>query len=432
MRPTGADVRHYLLTEASKLSPPLSPRTARRFRNSAKKRDPKRGWDKPGQSNRQGFEAIGRAEEFKPFDPPAKAEPAVRAIAHYLPQFHPFKENDEWWGKGFTEWSNVGKAVPNYPGHYQPHCPIHLGYYDLRLPEIMVEQARIAKSYGIGGFSYYYYWFGGKTLMEHPLEQMLGNPEVDMPFCLTWANENWTRRWDGRAHDVLIAQNHSIEDSLNLLRHIRKYFDDPRYIRIDGKPVFIVYRANIIPNIEETTAAWRKEAQSWGEPDLYLIAAQTFDIGDPEKLGFDAAMEFPPHQVKRTDITDEMGIYNPEFTGAVLDYQAVVEAELQKPEPRYKLFRSSTLSWDNTARNQDAPRIMGRFTIDAYKRWTEHLCRQVLAQEKYSADEKIVFINAWNEWAEGTHLEPDRRYGFAYLQATYDALPKKSESQINT
>ncbi|NOD77938.1 glycoside hydrolase family 99-like domain-containing protein [Ruegeria sp. HKCCD4315] len=415
----------YVLSAASKLSPPLSSRTARRFRNSAKKRDPRRATTHNQHLGRQGFESAVRGDEFVPFDPQPKAEPAVRAIAHYLPQFHPFKENDEWWGKGFTEWTNVGKAIPNFPGHYQPHCPIHLGYYDLRVPEIMVEQARIAKAYGIGGFSYYYYWFAGKTLMEDPLEKMLNTPDVDIPFCLTWANENWTRRWDGREHDVLISQNHSIEDSLNLLRHIRKYFDDPRYIRIDGRPVFIVYRANIIPDIQETTKAWRQEAQRWGETDLYLVAAQTFDIGDPQELGFDAAMEFPPHQVKRTDITDEMGVYNPEFTGAILDYDAVVDAELGKSEPDYKLFRSSTLSWDNTARNQDAPRIMGRFSIEAYKRWTAHLGNQVLTQEKYSADEKIVFINAWNEWAEGTHLEPDQRYGFAYLQATYDALPKK-------
>ncbi|WP_171176770.1 glycoside hydrolase family 99-like domain-containing protein [Ruegeria sp. HKCCA4633] len=415
------------LSAASKLSPPLSPRVARRFRNSAKKRDPRKKTKPYHKLDRRGFEPAGRAEAFVPFDPQAKPGPSVRAIAHYLPQFHPFKENDEWWGKGFTEWTNVGKATPNFPGHYQPHCPIHLGYYDLRLPEIMVEQTRIAKAYGIGGFSYYYYWFGGKTLMEGPLEQMLRNPDVDMPFCLNWANENWTRRWDGREHDVLIAQKHSIEDSVNLLRHIRKYIEDPRYIRIDGRPVFIVYRANIIPDIQETTKAWRQEAQHWGESDLYLIAAQTFDIRNPEELGFDAAMEFPPQQVKRTDITDEMGVFNPEFTGAVLDYESVVDAELKKSEPGYKVFRSSTLSWDNTARNQDASRIMGRFSIEAYKRWTAHLGTQVLSQDKYNADEKIIFINAWNEWAEGTHLEPDQRYGFAYLQATYDALPKSHE-----
>ncbi|NOD34443.1 MULTISPECIES: glycoside hydrolase family 99-like domain-containing protein [unclassified Ruegeria] len=415
----------YLLSAASKLSRPISSRAARRFRNSAKKRDPKRTTAHNQQLGRQGFDGSGRADEFVPFDPQPKPELAVRAIAHYLPQFHPFKENDDWWGKGFTEWTNVGKAIPNFPGHYQPHCPIHLGYYDLRLPEVMVEQTRIAKAYGIGGFSYYYYWFGGKTLMEGPLEQMLGNPDADMPFCLNWANENWTRRWDGREHDVLIAQNHSIEDSVSLLRHIRKYIEDPRYIRINGRPVFIVYRANIIPDIQETTKVWRQEAQRWGEPDLYLIAAQTFDIGNPEQLGFDAALEFPPQQVKRTDITGEMEVYNPEFTGAILDYEAVVDAELDKSEPGYKLFRSSTLSWDNTARNQDASRIMGRFSIEAYKRWTAHLGNQVLSQDKYNADEKIIFINAWNEWAEGTHLEPDQRYGFAYLQATYDALPKK-------
>ena len=201
--------------------------------------------------------------------------PLVKLIAFYLPQFHPFPENDKWWGKGFTEWSNVGKALPNYVGHYQPHCPIHLGYYDLRIPEIMEEQAKLAKAYGVYGFNYYFYWFAGKVLMEKPLEMMLENKKVDIPFCLTWANENWTRRWDGLENDVLIAQNHSKEDSLEFIRYLIKYFKDERYILIDGKPLLIVYRANIIPDIYAIADSWRKEVRLHGFPDLYLVAAQT-------------------------------------------------------------------------------------------------------------------------------------------------------------
>lgn len=416
---------HYILRGLATLSPPLPSRVARRFRNSANKRDPRRRWDAHGQEvtrHAAGFTATQADGGFVSYAPPAPFEPKVKLIAHYLPQFHPFPENDAWWGKGFTEWSNVGKAVPNYPGHYQPHCPIHLGYYDLRVPQIMEEQAKLAKEYGVGGFSYYFYWFDGKTLMEGPLQQMLQRPEIDMPFCLTWANENWTRRWDGRDHDVLIGQNHSVEDSKSLLYHIRPYLEDPRYITIDGKPVFIVYRANIIPDIQAMVEAWRKEAKSWGFPDLYLIAAQSFDVKDPRPLGFDAACEFPPHQSQRKDITDELGVFNPDFTGAILDYEAIVADSQAQPEPDYKCFKSVVLSWDNTARNQNAPRILERFSISAYRNWLASLCDRVLNQSKYAEDEKIVFVNAWNEWAEGTHLEPDRKYGFAYLQATADAL----------
>lgn len=376
----------------------------------------------------QAFRHVHPHDDFQPYSPPTELEPAVRIIAHYLPQFHPFSENDAWWGKGFTEWTNVGKAVPNFPGHYQPHCPIHFGYYDLRLPEVMAEQAKVAKQYGVSGFAYYFYWFDGKTLMEHPLQKMLCRPEIDIPFCLTWANENWTRRWDGRDHDVLIAQNYSLDDARALLRHLRKYFEDSRYIRIDGKPVFTVYRANIIPDIKAFTDAWRAEAQSWGEPGLYLIAAQAYGVDDPTPLGFDAAMSFPPHGVARTDITDDMDVTNPNFTGSIIDYNTVVENELSRAEPDYKLFRSAMLSWDNTARNQSNARIFANFSIRAYRKWMSHICQSVLSQDKYSEDEKIVFVNAWNEWAEGTHLEPDKIYGFAYLQATYDAVSNAHET----
>ncbi|WP_425090711.1 glycoside hydrolase family 99-like domain-containing protein [Tropicimonas sp. S265A] len=416
---------------ASHVCAPFSSRTARRFKSSADKRDPRRRDSTPAiDATPVGLDAtraVQGTHEFVPYAPPAASTPAVRLIAHYLPQFHPFAENDAWWGKGFTEWTNVGKAVPNFPGHYQPHCPIHLGYYDLRIPEVMEEQAKIAREYGIGGFSYYFYWFGGKTLMEKPLRMMLENPVVDMPFCLIWANESWTRRWAGRAQEVLMAQEYSIEDAQALVRHLKDYMDDPRYIRIDGRPVLVIYRADIIPDVAGMAQAMRAEAEAQGFAGLYLIAAQSFDVGAPEKIGFDAAMEFPPHQIKRKDITDTMGVTNPDFTGAILDYDVVVQAALEKPEPDYKLFRSATLSWDNTARNQNAPRILAKFSLDRYRQWLSHLCQNVLKRDKYGPDEKIVFINAWNEWAEGTHLEPDRKFGFGYLAATHEAVPKTTE-----
>lgn len=348
--------------------------------------------------------------------------PEVRTIAFYLPQFHPFPENDAWWGKGFTEWSNVGKAQPNYAGHYQPHCPIHLGYYDLRVQEVMEEQAALAKNYGVYGFNYYFYWFGGKILMDKPLEQMLQNKKVDIPFCLTWANENWTRRWDGQESDVLIAQSHSEQDSLEFIRHLIKYFTDERYIRINGCPLLLIYRANIIPNMKETLDLWRAEVKKHGIKDLYAVCCQTFGLKDPGVYGFEAAAEFPPHTIKSTDITDQLNISNKDFRGHIYSYDQVVENSVKNAEPAFKLFRTAMLSWDNTARKQNQSHIFHGFSLVRYKQWLAALCNNVFHSNKYSSDEKIVFINAWNEWAEGTHLEPDRKLGYGYLQATYDVV----------
>lgn len=353
-------------------------------------------------------------------NPPIK--PMVKLIAFYLPQFHPFPENDIWWGKGFTEWTNVGKALPNYVGHYQPHCPIHQGYYDLRVPEVMEEQARLAKEYGIYGFSYYFYWFDGKILMGTPLELMLSNKKVDIPFCLTWANENWSRRWDGQENDILIAQNHCNEDSLAFILHLVKFFKDERYICIDGKPVLIIYRANIIPNIAATAKLWRTEMIKQGFPGLYLISAETFGIRTPEVFDFDASVEFPPHAIKSAEISNELKLTNPEFHGRIYCYEQVVANAVISKEPDYKLYRTAMLSWDNTARKQNNSHIFYDFSLLRYKQWLSSNIDKVHSNPKYTADEKIVFVNAWNEWAEGTHLEPDQKFGYGYLQTTYDAL----------
>ncbi|HGY9638930.1 TPA: glycoside hydrolase family 99-like domain-containing protein [Pseudomonas putida] len=346
--------------------------------------------------------------------------PGVKIIAFYLPQFHPFPENDEWWGKGFTEWTNVAKATPNYEGHYQPHLPIHSGYYDLRVPQVMEEQAKLAKEYGIYGFNYYFYWFAGKILMDTPLEMMLNNPKVDIPFCLTWANENWTRRWDGQENDVLIAQDHSAEDSLAFIRHLIKYFKDSRYIKIDNKPVLIIYRASIIPEMAKTADLWREEIVKHGFPDIYLVCAQTFGIRDPKEFRFDAAMEFPPHTTLSHLINDQTTITNPNYSGNIFSYDQVVGNVVRSPEPDYKLFRTAMLSWDNTARKQNNSHTFHDFSLLRYKQWLSFICNNSHSKSKYSTDEKLVFVNAWNEWAEGTHLEPDRKYGYGYLQATYD------------
>jgi len=347
---------------------------------------------------------------------------AVKLIAFYLPQFHPFPENDAWWGKGFTEWTNVGKALPNFDGHYQPHCPIHLGYYDLRVQSVMEEQAALAKNYGIYGFNYYFYWFAGKTLMEEPLLAMLKNKKVNIPFCFTWANENWTRRWDGLENDILIGQKHSSEDSKAFINHLFKYFRDPRYITINGCPILIVYRPDIIPKLAETAELWRKEMQEAGFKGIYLIASQTFGTTSPEPFGFDASMEFPPHTALSGEIYHECCNLNPDFEGKVYCYNQVVKNAVIKKEPSYKLFQTLMLGWDNTARKQKKSHIFHNFSLSSYKKWLSNICYNAFSMNKYSPDEKIVFINAWNEWAEGTHLEPDQKYGYGCLHATRQVI----------
>jgi len=353
----------------------------------------------------------------------------LKFIAFYLPQFHAFPENDEWWGKGFTEWINVSKAQPNFIGHHQPHLPIHYGFYDLNNPEIMIEQAKLAKNYGIQGFNFYYYWFDGKILMEKPFEILLENKEIEIDFCITWANENWSRRWDGAEHDILIAQNHSEQDSIDFIENLYKYFNDERYIRIDNKPVLIIYRSDIIPDMKETVTLWREKVKEAGFDGIYLICSQTFGVTSPEEYGFDAAMEFPPHTATSGINNHKVDIINKNFEGKVYDYKEVVDNACKVVEPDYKKFRTAMLSWDNTARKQDNSHIFNNFSISQYKKWISHLSSSVLENDKYADDEKIVFINAWNEWAEGTHLEPDRKFGYNYLQSTYDVLKAQSQTK---
>lgn len=352
----------------------------------------------------------------------------LKPIAFYLPQFHPFKENDEWWGKGFTEWSNVTKAKKNFPGHYQPHLPIHLGFYDLRIKQNMVEQVKLAKNYGIYGFNFYFYWFAGATLMEAPLKMLLREEDIHMPFCLTWANENWTRTWDGSEKDVLIEQKHSKDDHRKFIEHLQKYFKDERYIKIDEKPVLIIYRVDIIPSIKEAVKIWRDVTIQNGFPDLYLICAQTFGTDNPKPFGFDAAMEFPPHTIKSGEVSYQYEGINPDFEGQIYCYEQVVKYAVQSHFQSFKKFPTAMLGWDNTARKQNTAHIFTRFSLTLYSQWLDYISNWVYHDENFSENEKLIFINAWNEWAEGTHLEPDRKYGFGYLATTHNVLMNYSSS----
>ena len=286
--------------------------------------------------------------------------PRVRAIAFYLPQFHPIPENDEWWGKGFTEWINVAKARPNFKGHEQPHIPADLGFYDLRVRETRLEQAELARRAGIHGFCFYYYWFAGKRLLYRPLEEILQSGEPDFPFCICWANENWTRAWDGRSGEVLIGQHHSEDDNRNFIQSLFPFFLDRRYIHVNGRPLLLIYRIDIIPDVHRAVEIWRNECAMAGINDPYLVAVQSFGIGDPTPYGFDAAVEFPPHGTDfdwncNEKYRDRM--LNPNFRGHIVDIERVIDIANQRELPPYRLFRGVMPRWDNTARRQDTSLI---------------------------------------------------------------------------
>ena len=348
----------------------------------------------------------------------------TRLIAFYLPQFHPIPENDLWWGKGFTEWTNVSKAQPLFTGHYQPQLPADLGFYDLRVSEVREEQANLARQYGIHGFCYYYYWFAGKKLLHRPLDDLLASGKPDFPFCICWANENWTRRWDGSEHEILIAQDYSEAQNRAFAEDLVPVLKDKRYIRIDGRPLIVIYRADIIPDVKAASQQWRDIFRAEGVGEVHLcIMLTTFSglrsgLADLSSLGFDSAVQFPPHETTGAVVPPPAPA--PDFTGQFFDYREVAINAVAQRLPDFKTFPGVMPSFDNTSRRKQAAHAFLNSTPETYEFWL----RGAIEKAKHSLDnqEQFVFINAWNEWAEGAHLEPDQKYGHAYLQATHRAL----------
>ena len=353
--------------------------------------------------------------------PPASG---VKLIAYYLPQFHPIPENDEWWGRGFTEWRNVARAFPVFNGHYQPRAPGELGYYDLRVVDAMRRQVEIAKLYGISAFCFHFYWFGGKRLLELPIENYLANADLDLPFSLCWANETWSRRWSGREQDVLIGQRHSAADDIAIIRYLDRYFRDERYLKIGGRPVLTVYRPSLFPDMAATISRWREEMARLGYPGIYLIATNAFGFSNHGECGFDALSEFPPHQSTAPNIEHTLGVSKFRTGGRVRSYATTVALEKLKPPLEGVVHPGVMPAWDNSPRKPASGQIYHDSTPALFADWLRHAVERA---GRHPPGEQLVFINAWNEWAEGAYLEPDLRFGYGYLDACAAAVRANAE-----
>ena len=355
----------------------------------------------------------------------------IKVLAFYLPQFHRIPENDAWWGEGFTEWSNTSKAQPAFKGHYQPREPHEdLDYYRLDTMETFVKtmekQAAIAKQHGIHGFCFYYYWFSGKRLLEKPIDMLLKKPEIDIKFCLCWANENWTRTWDGQNRHVLMEQDYSKNDPSDFVKDIKPYLEDSRYIRIEGKPVIVVYNPSTIPNRMKVFDEWRKVAKELGIGEIFIWICETAGNSVTSlKLTahVDGGIEFPPHGCG--EVATFMHVL-PLDVGHVFDYTSIAlikTSEMESSvldENHYPVYRTPMMAWDNAARRKEGFKAFYKYSLRSFYDW----CCSVVeyTNRNFSSERRFMFINAWNEWAEGTYLEPDMKYGYANINTLSKAL----------
>lgn len=374
-----------------------------------------------------GMKVLAASELLRSAHEGRAAENEVRLVAFYLPQFHPIAENDRWWGPGFTEWTNVVQAAPLFDGHYQPRLPAELGFYDLRLGEVRQAQAQLARQHGVDAFCYYYYWFEGRRVLERPLEEMVDSGLPDFPFCLCWANENWTRSWDGLNQDVLLRQDYTPEGLAKFAHGLTRYFGDRRYLRHRGQPVLVIYRLSEIPQYTGVTREWRRIWRKAGLGEIHLCAVRFHTDDLPpraEDAGIDAYVGFPPHGVAVRRMEERVRGLEQGFEGLIYDYHAVVDGDLRRHAQSVssRLHRGVMTGWDNTARRGIHAHICHGSSPASFRRWL----RSVVLQEGAwpPGEEKLVFINAWNEWAEGAYLEPDKKHGRGYLEAVRSVRPQ--------
>ena len=351
------------------------------------------------------------------------AKKKKKVIALHLPQYHQTKRNNLWWGHGFTEWTGSSNAKPNYKEHYQPHIPSELGYYDLTHADAHLRQAEIAQRHSIEAFCFYYYNFGNNNEILQRAIETFASSGSDMPFMLCWANENWTRTWDGEERNVLLKQEANTDaEFLDVLKAMERFITAPNYYKINGKPAVCIYRASQFDNFAAKVKSWRNYWRENHGTDLHIILFDSMErvahAPSPESLGADAAVEFPPHGITSRTSLKEDEVINPEFKGTIIDYQDAVEEMLCRKHPGYVRYPSTFPSWDNTPRRQDTATIFKDSHPNAFQVYFEHKLQEA---DLYDDEEKIIFVNAWNEWGEGTHLEPDLKYGASHLQII-DAL----------
>ncbi|MFA6837078.1 MAG: glycoside hydrolase family 99-like domain-containing protein [Fibrobacteraceae bacterium] len=360
----------------------------------------------------------------------------MKALAFYLPQFHPTPENNRWWGPGFSEWHNVSKAKPLFKGHRQPQIPADLGFYDLRCEDTRREQVELAKAYGIDGFCYYHYWFSGKRLLNEPFDRML-HDKTSLPFCLCWANETWSRTWDGKERDILIKQEYSEEDFRAHARFLAPIFKDPRYIQINGEPLFLIYCLGNIPDIDRALNTFRTEFQKCGIDKVHLCAVRSISMSLDEsallRLGISDIVDFepnpanfPPRKIMGKGFRFLQRIWNQLFPAFAvnsilrLSYKAVAQNALARYSKPSCITHYPTVfpNWDNSPRRKAAT-IIQNPAPELFEDWVR---RAKSVAERNPPEQQFLFINAWNEWAESAHLEPDRNMGHSYLEALRKGL----------
>jgi Glycosyltransferase WbsX len=368
--------------------------------------------------------------------PDTKINKTARLIAFYLPQYHPIAENDEWWGKGFTEWTNVAKAKPMFRGHYQPHIPADLGFYDLRVPETRAAQAELAMENGIEAFCYYHYWFGGKRILERPFNEVLRSGEPDFPFCLCWANHSWTGVWAGCPGRTLIEQVYpGDDDNIAHFNTLLPAFSDDRYVTVDGKPLFIIYDPLRIPEINRLTDTWREMAVKSGLKGIYLVGMSWIPDWNPLLYGFDASTPKDRRPPVRDEIltghTTLQWLNNlfQKISGkpTVYDYEKVLPSMMYHEVSEYEDYPCLMPNWDNTPRSGSSGLVLQGSTPELFR---VPLRNAIEILKKKPLEHRLIFVKSWNEWAEGNHLEPDLRFGKAYLEVIREEIFKNARDII--
>jgi len=365
---------------------------------------------------------VSKSISYKDFIKHDIVVPKSKLIAYYLTQYHPTEKNNLWWGKGTTEWTNVTKAVPQFAGHLQPKLPGALGFYDLRLVENMKEQISLAKNYSIYGFCFYYYWFNGERALELPLNNYINDSSLDLPFSICWCNEDWTKRYNGISNQVLLSVGKTVDSYKRFIEDVLPMFKDQRYIRIDNRPMLVIYRPSLIPETKSILDFWREKAKSSIGSDLYIIASQEARIDfDWTTYGFDAISQFQPASISTASPTDtSVHPIRNDFDGQIYDYSKIVDEKIGITSIKQKKVYPAVMpAWDNTSRRNQHATIYNNSTPEKYEIWLgdaiKYSCNNIFTEDN------LVFINAWNEWGEGAYLEPDREFGYSYLEATYEA-----------